>query len=152
MFFKLHGAKSFSTLNVTSGYYSITVDENSRKYTAFTAECGKYEFLSVPFGIHITQCYFAMMISETFKGLDFCFAYSDDIIIFFKTENKHLDHIRQVFIYLYKANIKLKLIKCDFSRLNSIILEIYFLKKAYHLSQKNRCKKIHATLQKHQGV
>ena len=41
IFSRLHGAKLFSILGVRSGYYNITVDENSRKYTTFTVEYEK---------------------------------------------------------------------------------------------------------------
>ena len=72
---KLYSTKLFPTINMRSGYYNITVTEDNRKYTVFTIECRNYEFLRVPFGIHVTPSYFALMINETLKGLDFCFAY-----------------------------------------------------------------------------
>ena len=57
IFSKLYGAKLSSIFGVISGYYNITMDENSRKYTAITTEDGKYEFLYVPFGIGIAPSY-----------------------------------------------------------------------------------------------
>ena len=45
IFSKLNGSKLFSTLDVRSGYYNITIAEESRQYTAFTTEYGKYESL-----------------------------------------------------------------------------------------------------------
>ena len=73
LFSKLHGAKLLSTLNVRSGSDNIIMDENSRKYPAFTKEHGKYEILCVAFGRHIAPNYFTMVINKTLKGLDFCF-------------------------------------------------------------------------------
>ena len=67
---KLTGSKIFSTFDVRSGYYNITIVEDSRQYTTFTTEYGKYEFLGVPFGIHVAHSYFTFMINETLKGLD----------------------------------------------------------------------------------
>ena len=49
IFSKLKGSNLFSTFNVRSGYYNITVAEDSRQYTAFTTEYGKYESLKSPF-------------------------------------------------------------------------------------------------------
>ena len=86
----------FSNPNVRSGYFNITVAEDSRKYTAFTTEHATYKFLRVLFGTLVSLSYFALMISETLKGLDFCFAYFDDIIIYSKKEQQHLHHIRHV--------------------------------------------------------
>ena len=73
------------------------MSESNRKHTAISTEYGKYKFLHVPFGIHIAQSYFAMMVSESLKALDICFVYLDDIIIYSKNEKEHLDNIRQVF-------------------------------------------------------
>ena len=55
-----------------------------------------------------------VIINETLKGPDFCFAYLDDIIFYSKTKEQHLDHIRHVFDQLWTAYIKLSLNKCDF--------------------------------------
>ena len=75
--------KLFSTLDFRSGY-NITVVKDSQKYTDFTTEYGKYEFLHVSFSIHTASCYYALAINETIIGLDFCFAYFCDIIIYSK--------------------------------------------------------------------
>ena len=39
----------FSTWDVRSAHYNITIAEDNRQYTAFTTEYGKYEFLKSPF-------------------------------------------------------------------------------------------------------
>ena len=114
IFYKFHGTKLFSTLDIKSGCFNITVSEKSRNYTAFTREYGRYRFFHVPFGLHIAPSNFGLMINETFKVLDFCFAYLVEFIIWSETEKEHLDHIRQVFNSLHNANTKLKLTKCDF--------------------------------------
>ena len=66
----------------------------SRKCTAYTKEDCKYKFLCVPFGTHVDPSYFVMMINEILKGLDFCYADLDDIIIYPKTEKECLEHTR----------------------------------------------------------
>ena len=106
MFSKSQRTKVFSILDVRSGYYNITVAKDSRKYTAFNIEYSKYKLLQVPVGIHVAPSYFALMINDTLKGLDFCFAYPDDKI-FMKSETDYLDHLQQVFDFLHQANIKL---------------------------------------------
>ena len=53
IFSKLQGTRLFSTLDIRSGYYNITIDNNSRKYAAFTTKYGISNFFYVPFGIHI---------------------------------------------------------------------------------------------------
>lgn len=43
-----------------------------------------------------------------------CFVYMDDIIIFSKSEEEHLMHIRQIFYKLRKVNLKIELEKSHF--------------------------------------
>ena len=92
IYFKLHATLLFPTLDARSSYYNVTVTTDSRKYTAFRTEYGKYEFLIVLFGIHMAPGYFTMVISDMLKGLDICFAHIDDIMIYSKLEEEQLDH------------------------------------------------------------
>ena len=110
-----HGTKLFFTLDVRFSYYNITVAKCSHKCTAFTTKYGRYEFLPVPFGVHKTAGYFAIMINETLKGLDICFAYLDRMI-YSKKESEHLANPRQVLDHLCNVNIKWKVTKCDLFR------------------------------------
>jgi hypothetical protein len=45
---------------------------------------------------------------------EFALVYLDDIIVFSKTEDDHIRHLRTVFDLLAKEGLKLKLSKCDF--------------------------------------
>ena len=46
--------------------------------------------------------------------LQYCIIYFDDIIVFSKTPEEHLDRFRDVFEQLKKAELKLKPSKCKF--------------------------------------
>ena len=48
------------------------------------------------------------------KDFNFAIAYLDDIIIFSKTPEEHLTHIRRVFEKPHSANLSMKLSKCHF--------------------------------------
>ena len=50
------------------------------------------------------------------NGLNFAFAYLDDIIIFINTTEEHLKHIQIVFDRLKAAQLKLKKSKCSFCK------------------------------------
>ena len=54
--------------------------------TAFTTENLKYEFPQTPFGIHIAPSYVTLVINETLKRLELCFAYQNDITTFSESE------------------------------------------------------------------
>ena len=77
---KLGGAKIFSALDLTSGYYHIELGSTSQLKTAFVTPFGKWEFNMVPFGLAQAPAYFQALISEVLKGLShFTIVYLDDI-------------------------------------------------------------------------
>ena len=58
----LRGAKIFTTLDLWSGYYHITLDNESKAKTAFVTPFGKYEFNAVHFGLAQAPAYFQQLI------------------------------------------------------------------------------------------
>ena len=62
MYANLHGAKIFTTLDLQSGYYHITLDNESKAKTAFVTPFSKYEFNAVPFGLAQAPAYFQQLI------------------------------------------------------------------------------------------
>ena len=98
-----------------SGYYHISLSENSKAKTAFVTPFGKYQFEVLPFGLAQAPAYFQQLISIVLQGCsDFAMAYLDNIIIFSKNEAEHLKHIEIIFQKLKEAGLKLKESKCDF--------------------------------------
>ena len=76
------------------------------------------------------------------KGLShFAIAYLDDIIIFSRTEEEHLQHLEIIFQRLHEAGLKLKWSKCSF-----IKLHIEYLG---HLILENRVDKLFAIKEVH---
>ena len=51
LYAKLNGAKIFSALDLTSGYYHIELGEASQAKTVFVTPFGKWEFTMVPFSL-----------------------------------------------------------------------------------------------------
>ena len=98
MYANLRGVKIFTTLDLRSGYYHITLDNESKAKTAFVTPFGKYEFNAVPFGLAQAPAYFQQLISIVLQDCsDFAMAYLDDIIIFSQNEEEHLKHIEIIF-------------------------------------------------------
>ena len=121
MYANLCGAKIFTTLDLHSGYYHITLDNKSKAKTAFITPFGKYKFNAVPFGLTQAPAYIQQLISIVLQDCsNFAMAYLDDIIIFSQNELEHLEHIETIFKKFKKAGLKLKESKCDFFRKKSI--------------------------------
>ena len=114
IFSHLSGTKYFSTLDLWPGYHHIPLDEESIPKTAITSRFGKYEYIKVPFGLAQAPAYFQELMTGILKDFNFPIAYLDDIIIFSKTAEEHLDHIKQVFQKLRNTQLSIKLSKCHF--------------------------------------
>ena len=114
IFSKLNGMKYFSTLDLWADYHRIPLEKSSIAKTTFNSPFGKYIYIKVPFGLAQTPAYFQELITGILKDFDFAIAYLDDIIIFSRTAEEHLSHIKQVFEKLWAAKLSMKLSKCHF--------------------------------------
>ena len=69
----------------------------------------------MPFGLSQAPAYFQLLIDKVLMGCSsFAMGYLDDIIIFSKTEEEHLQHLEEIFVRLHKFRLKMKLGKCSF--------------------------------------
>ena len=98
LYVKLKGAKIFSALDLTNGYYHIELGKSLQAKMDFVTRFGKWEFNMVPFGLAQAPAYFQALISKVLEGFShFAIAYSDDIIIFSKNEEENLEHLEIIF-------------------------------------------------------
>ena len=76
---------------------------------------GKWQFKHTPFGLSQAPAYFQLLINKVLMGCSsFVMGYLDDIIIFSKTEEEHLQHLEEIFVRLCKFGLKMKREKCSF--------------------------------------
>ena len=97
IFSKLNGTKYFLTLDLPAGYHHIPLDKSSIPKTAFNSPFSKYEYVKVLFRLAQALAYFQELMTGILKDFDFAIAYLNDIIIFSRTVDEHLSHIKQVF-------------------------------------------------------
>ena len=114
IFSKLGKAKFFTTLELSSGYHHIALDQDAIKKTAFVTPFGKHEYMKVPFDLVQAPAYFQNLMNKMLNGLHFTLAYPDDVSIFSKTEEQHLKYIQIILTRPKQANLKLKKSKCAF--------------------------------------
>ena len=114
----LAGAKVFTLLDALWGYWQVPIAEKDRDKTAFTSHMGTYRYLRMPFGLRNAPATFQRALDIILSGVRWkmCLVYIDDIIVFSRNYDEHLDHLEHVLHLLKNAGIKLKLKKCFFFR------------------------------------
>ena len=116
----LDGAAIFTSLDLQSGYWQVEMTEDSKPLTAFTVgPLGFYECVWMPFGLTNAPATFQHLM-ETCLGemhLKLCIIYLDDIIVFSKIPEEHIERLRGVFKKLAAAGLRLKPSKCKFFKL-----------------------------------
>ena len=104
----------FSTLDLASGYWQVELDPRDREKTAFATPFGLHQFRVMPFGLCNAPATFQRLMEQVLAGLHWttCLVYLDDIIVFSRTIDDHLSKLREVFIRLKEAGLKVKPPKC----------------------------------------
>ncbi|QZH55167.1 replicase [chicory mosaic cavemovirus] len=97
-------AKIFSKFDCKSGFYHIKLEEESKKYTAFTVPQGYYQWKVLPFGYHNAPSIFQKFMDIIFRRYyEFIIVYIDDILIFSNNINEHKYHLK-IFKEIVKEN------------------------------------------------
>ena len=112
----LIGAGYFSCLDLKVGFWQIAMDKALKQYTAFmVGNLGFFDCKYMPFGLCNAPTTFQRLM-QNFLGelnLTYCLIYLDDVIVFSKTEEEHVQCLHAVFECFHERNLKLKLIKCE---------------------------------------
>ena len=92
----------------------MEVNKDDREKTAFCTHEGLFQFNVMPFGLCNAPATFQRLMDMVLKGLlwDSCLVYIDDIIIFGKTFEHHLENLAKVFERIEQAGLKLQPQKC----------------------------------------
>ena len=112
---KLSGSRFFSTLDMASGYWQLSLSEKDREKTSFAVPgIGTFMFKVMCFGLKNAPSSFSRLMEVVLRQLqsDKCLVYLDDIIVLGKDFDTALENLHAVFSRLRQANLKLKVSKC----------------------------------------
>eukprot|EP00923_Selenidium_pygospionis_P053678 GHVN01093313.1.p1 GENE.GHVN01093313.1~~GHVN01093313.1.p1 ORF type:complete len:113 (+),score=0.57 GHVN01093313.1:269-607(+) len=82
--------------------------------TAFITQQGLFEWNVIPFGLTNAPATFQRLMDLTLAGAKwvYCLVYLDDIIVFSRTFDEHLRHLKDLFGRLKQVRLKLSAKKC----------------------------------------
>lgn len=118
LFDQLSKATYFTKLDLRSGYWQVRIAEGDEGKTTCVTPYGSYEFLVMPFGLTNAPATFCNIMNDVFyEYIDrFVVVYLDDIVVYSKTLDDHLIHLRRVLSRLREHQLYVKMEKCEFAQ------------------------------------
>ena len=106
----LAGKQWFSTLDLASGYWQVSLSQEARVKTAFATHSGLFRFRVMPFGLCNAPATFERLMDRVLQGLRWsrCLVYLDDIISFGTTFDGALANLMLIFERLRSYGLQLK--------------------------------------------
>eukprot|EP00253_Pinus_taeda_P022227 PITA_22227 len=112
---ELKGARFFLKIYLRSRYHQIQVREQGIPKT-FRCHYGHFEFLVMSFGLTNAPATFQSCMNHIFRSYlrKFVLMFFDDILIYSRTWEEHLQHIEKVLHILEEQQFYAKFSKCEF--------------------------------------
>ena len=103
-------------MDLRSGYHQLRVRELEILKTAFRTRYSHFEFLVMSFGLtNAPAAFMDLMNRVSRKYLDlFVIVFIDDILIYSRSENDHMSHLRIGLQVLKDNQLFAKFNKCEF--------------------------------------
>ena len=111
---QLGDAKFFSVFDLYAGYHQIKIKTEDREKTAFSCELGLFHFVRSPFGLKTSAPVFLSLVLKVIAGMKNVVHFFDDICVYSRTFDEHIETIEKLFEKLRQANLVLQPEKCEF--------------------------------------
>ncbi|GKA96164.1 putative reverse transcriptase domain-containing protein, partial [Tanacetum coccineum] len=116
LFEELQGSQFFSKIDLRSGYHQLRVHEDDIPKTVFRTRYGHFEFTVMPFGLINVPAIFMELMNRVCRPYHdkFVIVFIDDILIYYKTQEEHVEHLRLVLELLKNEKLYAKFSECEF--------------------------------------
>ena len=108
---------TFSSLDLTAGFWQLPLNAASRPYTCFTLPgIGSFQWNTTPMGLLGSPASFGRLMDFVMRQLACAIAYMDDVLVHSRGMVNHLRDLQQCFNRLRANNLKLNPAKCAFGK------------------------------------
>jgi hypothetical protein len=108
-------ATIFSTLDLTSGFWQMQLDDKSQPLTAFMIPGkGQYHWVTSPMGLFGCPASFQRLMEMVLQNINNVLVYIDDVLLHSATHDEHLKMLEKVFERSHQNHLKVNLEKCVF--------------------------------------
>jgi hypothetical protein len=113
---ELKDANFYTHLDLASGFWQVRVRDQDIHKTAFQTLDGLMEWVAMPFGLCNAPGTFQRMMNDILRDFlhKFVTVYLDDVCIYSRTLEEHLEHLRLVLQRFKEEGLKLRMKKCFF--------------------------------------
>ncbi|SAL99780.1 hypothetical protein, partial, partial [Absidia glauca] len=118
----LKDARIFTTLDLKNAFHRFQIAKKDQPKTTFTHRGTQYMFQGCPFGLKPLSSKFQRVTALLLEEMDYATSFIDDIVVYSKTMDEHITHVRSVIDKLTSVNLILNPDKCHFAQLSVYLL------------------------------
>ena len=115
---KLGDKKFFTTLDLGSAFWQVTLRKQERDKTGFACELGLFQWKRMPFGTCNAMAIFQRLMAHALIGVtkkdgNLVMCYVDDAVIATPTLEDHIERLGEVLARMNRSGLKCKPSKCE---------------------------------------
>jgi hypothetical protein len=116
VFPKFRGAKYFSKMDMTMGFWQILLDEKSSYMCTFSTPYGRYRYLRLPFGISPAPEVFHRIVADVIQDMPGVMHFVDDVLVWGDTKEEHDARLKEVLKRFEASGFVFNPTKCEFGK------------------------------------
>ena len=110
----LHGARIFTKMDLLKSYFQVPVHPEDIPKTAIITPFGSYAFAYSTFGLRNAGATFQRLMDGILGDLPFVSCYVDDILVYSRSTEEHMKHVKVVLQRLRENGLVVRFDKCIF--------------------------------------